>query len=141
MIVRWTNPEASLALIPWYIPNGATRADIGLKLYDRLIKYPNDTFVLVAIEDRRIRAVLIGYARKDDVLVWQAHAGLGFSHSREMFSQLCEWAAGKGYTKLSIETKRSPLAYNRRWGFMITGTYTDQGNIYYKMTKRIGEVQ
>ena len=130
-------PSVSLLLIPWFVPIDKTRLDIGWELHERLRENPNDTFVLVAKKRKEIHGVLIAYARKNDVFVWQAKARNDLSCTKIMFDVLIKWSLEKGYNRMAIETTRNPRVFKRRWGFEVADVYTSNGSIFYKMIKHI----
>lgn len=112
------DPSIAIFLIPWYEAGDDNRFDIGTELHDRMKNSPDDTFVSVVIEERKVLAVLIAYVLNEtDIFLWQAKANPKFKKSNEMFDMLIDWAKTKNKKRIIAITKR-PKPAVRRYGFV-----------------------
>ena len=116
--MRVKNPNAAYILIPWFIPTNQSREDIFLELLDRMKDGAEETFVLLAIEGRRILGMVIAYCRTSDVFLWQARSdGLAGKYVDMAFDGVCSWARGKGMDRIVTKPNRAHKLWKRRWGF------------------------
>lgn len=120
-ILRKTNPDTSLSLLPWYVPFDQTKEQIGLELNDKMIHHPDDTLVLVVMDDaeKHILGFSIAYARYDDVFIWQArNINLSRPEVDLVLEQIYAWARQKGFSRIAAIPNRNPKIWKRRWGFI-----------------------
>lgn len=115
------NPQDIAKIYPWLIPTkNETRMNIASELFGRLKERPDDTFVLVAIENNITRCIVVAYMSSKRVCwLWQSQAQPGFKHSRLMMDALKSWARGRGAKKIGISVSKTgkKRAFKRRWGF------------------------
>ena len=121
-IINAKNPEVSIHLLPWYVVNDMPRFEIGLRLYDRLQEQPEDTLVLIAVDETTadVKGMLIAENREDSAFMWQAKVKSGCGASKDLFERLTTWAKSKGKTKIVTQTLRVKAAI-RLWGFVQQG--------------------
>ena len=113
------NPRVALLLVPWFVPVSQSRKEIYVALCNRLIVLPDDTFVCLAIDEDRIKGVVIAYCRATNVFLWQARSeGLASSYVDRAFNGLCHWARAKGFNKITTVPNRAAKLWKRRWGFV-----------------------
>lgn len=120
-LLNTKNPENVTRIYPWLIPTETkTRMDIAAEIYGRLKEKPDDTFVLIAIENNITRAVMIAYVsecRKRCVWLWQSQSKPGFRYGRLMFDALKSWSRSKRAKEIRMRTNRDKEAIQRKWGF------------------------
>lgn len=117
---RSENSDEVVKIYPWLIPtDDQTRLDIAAELAYRLDKNPEDTYVLVAIENGITRAVLIAYKlSKRIVWIWQAQSEAGFRYSAFMMKALIAWARSRGAKNIGAGvSEKHKEFFKRRWGF------------------------
>ncbi len=112
-------PEDVIKIFPWLIPTETeTRMDIAKEIAFRLEKYPEDTFVLIAIENYITRAILVVHKlSKKVVWCWQANSESGFKYSKYMFTAMISWAKSRGAKNIGTNPSKRKEALMRRWGF------------------------
>ena len=121
-ILNSKDPDISLKLIPFFIPEDQTRLEMGLELYGRLKSEPDNTLCLVAIENDIGQAMMIAYERERDVFVWQAWSRSGFKYQMTIFNGLISWAKSLGKDKLVAGIpERKRKFFERRYGFKPSG--------------------
>jgi hypothetical protein len=120
-LLNTKEPEISLALVPWFIPDNQDPLDMGWELHERLRTKPDETFCLIAIENNIIQAILIAYTRKRDVWIWQVHARNKFKYGMLMFDGLYRWAIRKKKKKIRGATynERYNKLFERKYGFTL----------------------
>jgi len=118
-IIRVTNPEISIQLLPWYVEEDRTAMEIGMELNDRMIESPNDTCVLAAIDKGFMKAMIVGFIEEDYLFIWQAKKSKDMDRPRLVFHRLCEWGKQKGISKIKLvsQDKRIRRLYKRKYGF------------------------
>ena len=128
-ILRITNPEISVHLLPWYVEDNKTQLEIGMELNDRMRENPDDTCVLLAIKDGYLKGVLIGYLEDDYLFIWQAKKSKDMDRPRLILHEMCRWAKQNGKKKIVIgsSNKRVRRLYKRKYGFTpSTGIYMER---------------
>ena len=122
-IIRITNPEISVHLLPWYVEDNKTPLEIGMELNDRMRENPDDTCVLLAVDKGYIKGVLIGYMDSTSLFVWQARKSKDMNRPRLIFQRLCEWGKQKNADKVQLisDDKRVRRLYKRKYGFTHIG--------------------
>jgi hypothetical protein len=122
-IQRAIKPEMALLLLPWYVEVNRTREMIGWELNERMAKQPDDTLVLVAMDnqEKHILGFSACYVRYNDVFIWQArNEKLSRSEVDEVLNSICKWAKSKGFSRIAAMPNRNPKLWKRRWGFSAT---------------------
>lgn len=154
---RVTSPGAVGVLIPWFVPTeNQTRRDIFVELYDRLCTQAEDMFVLLAMEGWRILGFLAAYKREyhdrvphpernnpmyrgpaytyfttSDVYAWQARSeGLASKYVDMAVDGMCQWAKGRGVSRIATTPNRAIKLFKRRWGFE---QIDESGEIYKEL--------
>lgn len=114
------NPEVARILIPWYVlSHEQTRESIFRELVERLVCWPEETFVCLAIEAKKIKGFTIAYMRdKKDVFMWQARSeGMKRDEVDIAFDKVEHWAKGLGIKRLIAAPNRALKLWIRKWGF------------------------
>ena len=122
-ILRVLNPEISVQLIPWYVPDDKTPIEIGMELDQRMREDSDNTGVFVAVKNGYLKAMLIGYMEGETLFVWQARKSKDMDRPRLIFHELCRWAKAKGAKKAQLKSsdKRVRRMYKRKYGFTPLG--------------------
>jgi hypothetical protein len=132
--IQAKHPAVCWPLLPWFVENGDTREEIFMQLYGRLEKDPDNTFVLIAMEDGYCHGFMVAYCQEDDVLLWQARTRSPFDklypentdiykHNNKAFDMLFKWTLKKGKNKVSAicNNERTENLVMRRYGFKKNG--------------------
>ena len=90
-----------------------------MELYGRLEKDPDNTYVDIALDGSKCRAVIIAYTSNDYVWIWQSRSTKKFKNQKEMINRLKLWAKHKKAKNVKMQTYNNKLEkfYNRRYGF------------------------
>jgi hypothetical protein len=120
--IRVKNPDISLHILPFLVGWGdvGDEIDCGMELNRLMTKHPEDTFVLTAVHDGFLKAVLIGYIRNDgDLMGWQFKKSRDMRHPQQMMHKMYVWAREKGAKKayLGCPDKRRRRLYKRQYGY------------------------
>lgn len=115
------DPDISFFLVPWYVVNGQSIAQIGADIYERLRDNPEDTFCSLIIEKNRCIAFIVAYYEQNVTFILQARATPGCEYGQLVFDGLILWSQAKGARCLQACVKR-PKAFIRKWGFRKTKT-------------------
>jgi len=120
-MILWNakNPElASIALIPWFVPDGTHPIEMACELVGRLEKKPDETFCLIAHENNIIQAMLVAYrSKRKTVFLWQACQRPGFRFTKLVFEYFKQWAKALGCKEIRMKTPNRKRAFQKRWGF------------------------
>jgi len=126
VIGQITDPNATLAMIPWFIATEQPAVNIGWELSRRMADQPDDTLVLIGIEGKGVKAVVASFVETDPqtgqrhVFIWQARVVSGADCGREIMAKIEQWAKEKGIGKIVTGTYLSTRrvgAMCRRHGF------------------------
>jgi hypothetical protein len=132
--IRAKHPAVCWCLLPWFVEGNQTRKEIFTELYGRMEDKPDDTFVLVAMENGLCHGFMAAYCRDDDVFLWQSRTRDPFDklypdktkvmqYNEDAFNLLFEWAKSRGKksaSALCTEEKVKDLVV-RRYGFVKNG--------------------
>jgi hypothetical protein len=126
-ILNTKDPNISIALLPWFVPNDQSRLEIGWELHERLKDRPDDTLCLIGIENNNWQIMCIAYTDDDCVWVWQVRALPGFKYQRIFEDALATWAGVKGKRTLKMKClKRLRKFFTRRYGYRPCGSYMER---------------
>ena len=120
MIIRATDPMVSVYLLPYFVEGDMHRIDIGTELYDRMAFKPDETCVLLSIENYNVMFMLVAYKDNDSVFIWQARANNYCKENQQILDAVTEWSRSLGIHKLSFSSPRAK-AICKRWGFVQDG--------------------
>ena len=129
-MIRYINakhPAICWPLLPWFVEDDNTVQEIFLELYGRLEQCPEDTYVDIALDGDRCRAILIAYVSGDEVWIWQARVSKDFKEQKKMFNRLKKWARDKGkeYIRMKTNTDKLERFYERRYNFHKNGDFME----------------
>ncbi len=114
------NPEVAGVLVPWFVlSHGQTRASVLRELVERLVCWPEETFVCLAVEADKLKGFTVAY-RKDrtEAFMWQARSeGMKRNEVDVAFASVEKWAKGLGIRRLVAAPNRALKLWCRRWGF------------------------
>lgn len=119
-ILRTSNPDAAIALLPMYVCFNQTREEIAEELFARLCNDSDNTLVITVVDDdTNIKFFSASYVRDDEVFIWQAR---GDKSLEKKWPDIClglimGWAKKKGIEQITAVPNRNPKVYQRRWGF------------------------
>jgi hypothetical protein len=125
-IQRITDPDATLAMIPWFVPDEQPRIAIGCSLSEKMLNDPDDTLVLIATEDNNVRALSVSFVETNPdtgerhVFIWQARTLPGFTQGKILMDSIGRWAIDKGIMRITTGMflpQRRINAFCRRYGF------------------------
>lgn len=114
------NPEIAGVLVPWFvISHGQTRDSMFRELVERLVCWPEETFVCLAVKADKIKGFVVAYCRdRKDVFLWQARSeGMSRNEVDVAFNSIEKWAKGIGIRRLIAAPNRALKLWCRRWGF------------------------
>lgn len=138
-IDRYTDPDISYVLYPWYVEVNQTKEEIGFELYTRLKNNPEETFIIVLSEGLIIRGFLVAYVRYNDVFIWQARTTRP-QYSKIGFNIIVKWAENLGKNKIRIIAGSKTLRrfFSRKYGFIDV----EMGEMEYGWeTRKFGEFE
>lgn len=121
-IVRVRNPEGVDHVKKYFLDDPDINKEAAASQLKQLMEVdPEACCFLAAISEETISGFMITLAAPGarHAFVFQAWAGEGFPapDRDKMFIRTCLWAESIGRDELRMETKRSELAFERRWGF------------------------
>ena len=114
------NPEVAGLLIPWFVPShGQTRQQMFSEVAERLVCWPEETFVCLAMEANKIKGFVFAFCRdRKDVFIWQARSeGMKKDEVDIAFKSVEKWTKGLGIKRLVAAPNRALKLWTRRWGF------------------------
>ena len=122
-MLRCSQPEATLELLYPYLLEDSdyTKEVLAQMLHRQLTEAPQETFVLVAIDENELLGFVIVIAEygANHTFVLQAWASnkAPETMSKKILSRVIMWSEDLGRTSIKIETKREDRGISRRFGF------------------------
>jgi hypothetical protein len=117
---RIKNPDISLHILPFFVEGGdETPVEIGMRLNDLMREDADNTFVLTAVKDEMLMAVLLAYSDDNGITIWQFKKSKDMDRPQQMIHKMYEWARSKGAKEvyLKCHDKRLRRLYRRKYGF------------------------
>lgn len=129
MFINVKEPDATLSMLPWFVPADKSRIEIGYELSERLDAEPENTLVIVMADQGSVQGVVAAYIETNPdngerhVFIWQAQTLPVFQYAKLVFDQITLWAKDKNINRIVIGTQRG-RALCRKYGFQkLTGDY------------------
>jgi len=125
-IIRVTNPEISIPLLPWFAEaeGELSREECVKGLQILMTEMSEETCVLVATDKQYMKGFVVGYIEKDGGLwIWQAKKSKDMRNFQLLIHKLYTWARTMGAKKATLgsDDKRLRRLYKRKYGYTPIG--------------------
>lgn len=96
-IQRIMNIGFLMYLLPWVVPSGKQNEfEVICDLAWSMENQPEDTYVMIALENDVIRAFLAAEYEAGEVFIYQARSSQGFRYGPMMLELISRWGTNKG---------------------------------------------
>jgi len=124
-IQRVIKPEMAIVLMPWFVPVDQSREEILVILADKLKNDFENTLVLIAVDNDKVRLFTAVFKDTDSsTYLWQARSSVGFRGSMDILKLIEQWARDKKCSELTAGTAikgRRLQAIMRKYNFRHCG--------------------